>query len=170
MPCFNNIDLYQNRSKIKLFLLKKYKIFELWGLRPLTSMTIPYCRFLASRLHSDAYGLHSDNISSNRTVLPRCNDTEVDLANLLQTLRRDTESIIKALIWFAKFLENIVPIGVARIFDWGGANQKSSAMTSSQIFEKGSFFGQRYCRMEDQKPGLTLNQNFAKGRELKLKI
>ena len=64
--------------------------------------------------------------------------------------------------------------GVARIFDWeGGANQKSHAMTSSEIFERGTnFVGQRYRRMEDQKPwpGLALNREFSKGRGLKPKV
>ena len=32
-------------------------------------------------------------------------------------------------------------IGVARIFDWGGPNHKSHAMTSSEIFEKVIFCG-----------------------------
>ena len=32
-------------------------------------------------------------------------------------------------------------IGVAGIFDWGGPNHKSHAMTSSEIFKKGSFCG-----------------------------
>ena len=33
-----------------------------------------------------------------------------------------------------------VGIGVARIFDWGGgANHKSHAMTSSEVFKKGTF-------------------------------
>ena len=32
-------------------------------------------------------------------------------------------------------------IGVARIFDWGGPNHKSPAMTSSEIFKRGSFYG-----------------------------
>ena len=40
--------------------------------------------------------------------------------------------------------------GIARIFDWGGLNHKPHAMTSSKI-----------CL-------LALNQNFGKGRELKL--
>ena len=35
-----------------------------------------------------------------------------------------------------------VGIGVARIFDWGEApNHKSHAMTSSEIFKKGTFCG-----------------------------
>ena len=64
-------------------------------------------------------------------------------------------------------------IGVARIFDWGGgANQKSHAMKSSEIFERGIFVGQRYCRMEDRKPwpGLALNREFSKGKGLKPKV
>ena len=32
-------------------------------------------------------------------------------------------------------------IGLARIFDWGGPNHKSHAMTSSEIFKKGTFCG-----------------------------
>ena len=32
-------------------------------------------------------------------------------------------------------------IGVAMIFDWGGPNHKSHAMTSSEIFEKVIFCG-----------------------------
>ena len=39
MPRFNSINFYQNRPKIKIFLPKKYKIFERWGsaLRPPSS-------------------------------------------------------------------------------------------------------------------------------------
>ena len=44
-------------------------------------------------------------------------------------------------------------IGVARVILIGrGPNHKSHAMTSSEIFKKGTFFGQRYRRMEDLKP------------------
>ena len=46
------------------------------------------------------------------------------------------------------FSGNLQFIGVARIFDWGGLNHKSHAMTSSKI-----------CL-------LALNQNFAKGEGL----
>ena len=51
----------------------------------------------------------------------------------------------------------------------GGANHKLHAMTPSKIFKRGTFFGERYRRMEDQKPwpGLALKQGFAKGRGLK---
>ena len=58
-------------------------------------------------------------------------------------------------------------------FNWGGgANQKSHAMKSSEIFERGMFVGQRYRRMEDPKPwpGLALNREFSKGRGLKPKV
>ena len=48
------------------------------------------------------------------------------------------------------FLGNLQFIGVARIVDWGGLNHKSHAMTSSKI-----------CL-------LALNQDFGKGRRLKL--
>ena len=42
-------------------------------------------------------------------------------------------------------------------------------MTSSEIFEREIFVGQRYCRMYDQKPwpGLALNEEFSKGRASK---
>ena len=36
MPRINSIDFYQNRPKIKIFLPKKYKFFERWGIRPYT--------------------------------------------------------------------------------------------------------------------------------------
>ena len=54
----------------------------------------------------------------------------------------------------------------------GGANQKLHAMKSSEIFERRIFVGQRYRRMEDQKPwpGLALNREFSKGRGLKPKV
>ena len=55
-------------------------------------------------------------------------------------------------------------IGVDRIFDWGGeASQKSHAMKSSEIFERGIFVGQKCRRMEDQKPwpGSALNREFS---------
>ena len=45
-------------------------------------------------------------------------------------------------------------------------------MKSSEIFERGTFVGQKYRRMEDQKPwaGLALNREFSKGRGLKPKV
>ena len=43
-------------------------------------------------------------------------------------------------------------IGVARIFDWGVANHKPYAMTSSKIFKKELFVRQSYRRMKDLKP------------------
>ena len=53
MPRFNSNNFYQNWLKIKLFLPKKYKIFEDWGLRPQTPGTTPSCcRFLAAHLHT----------------------------------------------------------------------------------------------------------------------
>ena len=42
--------------------------------------------------------------------------------------------------WHKRFHEGRT-IGVARIFDWGGPNHKSHAMTSSEIFEKVIFCG-----------------------------
>ena len=41
--------------------------------------------------------------------------------------------------------------GVARIFDWGGANHQSHAMALSQTSKEEFFMGQRYRRIEDQK-------------------
>ena len=46
----------------------------------------------------------------------------------------------------------MVRIGVATIFDWGGPNYKSHAMTSSVTSKEKFFVKQRYRRMEDQKP------------------
>ena len=45
-----------------------------------------------------------------------------------------------------------VNIGVARIFDWGGPNRKSHAMTSSETLKEEFLWKQRYRRMEDEKP------------------
>ena len=59
-------------------------------------------------------------------------------------------------------------------FDGGGRpNHKSHAKTSSEIFKKRIFWGTKMSyRMKDQKPwpGLTLNQDFAKEKELKPKV
>ena len=52
-------------------------------------------------------------------------------------------------------LNDYFSIGVARIFHWGdGAKHKSHAMTLSKVFKRGTFMGQRYRRMKDQKPWL----------------
>ena len=46
MPHFKSINFYQNRPKIKLFLQNKHKkIFERWGLRPLTPRATPFADF-----------------------------------------------------------------------------------------------------------------------------
>ena len=37
------------------------------------------------------------------------------------------------------FSGNLQFIGIARIFEWGGSNYKSHAMTSSNIFKRGTF-------------------------------
>ena len=50
MSRFNSGNFYQYRSKIKLFLPKKYKIFEPWGLHPHTPNIALHCRFLVTRL------------------------------------------------------------------------------------------------------------------------
>ena len=54
-------------------------------------------------------------------------------------------------------------IGVARIFDWVGPNHRSYAMTSSEIFKRGTFW-----KNLKPWPVLALNQDFVKGRELTL--
>ena len=41
-------------------------------------------------------------------------------------------------------------IGVARIFDWGGPNHKSHAMTSLEILKKGTF-----CRAKISQNGIV---------------
>ena len=54
-----------------------------------------------------------------------------------------------------------------------GLNRKSCAMTSLRIFEKRDFLlGQRYRRIEDQKPRprLACNLDFAKGEILEPKV
>ena len=42
---------------------------------------------------------------------------------------------------FEDFCNIFLPIGVARIFHWGGPNHKSHAMTSSEIFKRETFCG-----------------------------
>ena len=62
------------------------------------------------------------------------------------------------------YLNYIEPfIGVARNFDWGGPQ---IAMTSSEILERETFVGQRYRRMEDQKPWSCLPK--LKGENVKI--
>ena len=50
----------------------------------------------------------------------------------------------------------------------GAPNYKSHAMTSSKIFERGTFMGLRYLKMKGQKSwiGLALKQDCAKRRKL----
>ena len=65
-------------------------------------------------------------------------------------------------------------IGVARIFDWEGeAEPQLKRDDVIKIFPKqGLFTGQRYRRMEDQKPvpGLAWNLSFAKKKGLEPKL
>ena len=49
MPHFKSFNFHHNRPKFKLFLQKKYEIFESWGL-PSDPRNSPHCRFLAPRL------------------------------------------------------------------------------------------------------------------------
>ena len=58
-------------------------------------------------------------------------------------------------------------IGVAGIFDWGGGGGGKPQITSNnliKIFKKGTFYGKKYRRMENEKrwPGLAFKKNFAK--------
>ena len=57
-------------------------------------------------------------------------------------------------------------IGVARIFDWGGPNHKSQAMTLSEIFKKGNFLWDKDIVEWKiwSRSLLALNQDFGKGR------
>ena len=54
-------------------------------------------------------------------------------------------------------------IGVARIFDWGGVKPKITYNGIIRNFQEELFVGQKYPRMENQRPwpGLALNQGFA---------
>ena len=65
-------------------------------------------------------------------------------------------------------------IGVARIFDWGegGANQKSHAMKSSEIFERGIFVDKDIVEWNIRSRGLVwhLTESFLKGECLKQKF
>ena len=47
-----------------------------------------------------------------------------------------------------------------------GANHKSHAMTSSEIFNRETFCGKLFCRMKDLKPWpvFAISHDFAKGR------
>ena len=68
---------------------------------------------------------------------------------MLEAMAKDTAaSVLQKKHLQKSFLGNLQFIGVARIFDWGGLNHKSHAMTSSKI-----------CL-------LALNQDFAKGEGL----
>ena len=48
--------------------------------------------------------------------------------------------ILQKKVFKKSFTDNLQFIGVARIFDWGGSNHKSHAMTSSKIFKRGTFW------------------------------
>ena len=63
-------------------------------------------------------------------------------------------------------------IGVAKIFDWGEAIPQITRNDVIKLFEKGLFTGQRYRRMEDQRPGpgLACNMGFATEKVLELKV
>ena len=65
---------------------------------------------------------------------------------------------------------HVVIIFVTRILYWRGAQTANHMQCRHQKFSKEELFvGQRYRRMEDQKPWLVLalNQDFAKRRVLK---
>ena len=59
----------------------------------------------------------------------------------LGVLGLDLHSSIPEPVYFFGAQSLFEGIGVARIFDWGGPNHKTHAMTSSEIFKKGTFFG-----------------------------
>ena len=62
--------------------------------------------------------------------------------------------------------------GLARIFDWGGGKLQITCNDLIGNFRQRNFMGQRYRRMEDQKPwpSLARNKDFAKARKLKSKL
>ena len=61
-------------------------------------------------------------------------------------------------------------IGVARIFDWGGPNHKSHAMTSSKIFKKGTCCGAKisYNRRSEAVARWHLTRILVKGEGRKI--
>ena len=63
-------------------------------------------------------------------------------------------------------------ISVAKIFDWGAPNQKSHAMTSSKIFEKGTFCGTKIVEWKIRSCGVVwhLTKNFLMGGRLNQKL
>ena len=80
-----------------------------------------------------------------RTAFPRTDPLEAKDRNAQgQGPRTQPQVFSKTKSLQKSFSGNLQFIGVARIFDWGGLNHKSHAMTSSKI-----------CL-------LTLNQDFAK--------
>ena len=61
-------------------------------------------------------------------------------------------------------------IGVARIFDWGGANHNLNTMTSSEFFEKETFCGKKILkigRSETLASMLAHSQDFATRKGLR---
>ena len=80
MPRVKSIIFYQNRTKIKLFLQKKCKIFERWGLRPQTSMSPAAVGFAPRPTASGGWVLSSWTSNSFRrlrsqtpkTATPHC--------------------------------------------------------------------------------------------------
>ena len=73
-----------------------------------------------------------------------------------------------------KNIDEIHSVGVARVFDWGeGQNANHTQWLHQKFLEKKTIYvGQRYRRMEDQKPrpGLARNLDFAKEKGLESKV
>ena len=104
-----------------------------------------------TRLEAKAKDTKKNPRPRPRTAFPRTNPLEAKDRNARgqgRGHRRKCSPKKKGLQ--NNFSGNLQFIGVARIFDWGGLNHKSHAMTSSKI-----------CL-------LALNQDFGKGRRLKL--
>ena len=76
-----------------------------------------------------------------RTAFPRTDPLEAKDRNARGQGQgpRTQPQVLKGLQ--KSFSSNLQLLGVARIFDWGGPNYKSHAMTSSKIFKRGTFRG-----------------------------
>ena len=63
-----------------------------------------------------------------------------------QGLRTQPQVLSKKKIFKKSFSGDLQFIGVPTIFDWGGPNQKSHAIKSSEIFQRGSFCGTKISK------------------------
>ena len=52
---------------------------------------------------------------------------------------------------------NLSSLGASRLYDWGGPNGKSHAMTSSEIFEEGIFKKKGTAEWKNRSLGLPID-------------